>query len=67
MAGEFGLLPRIHVRRDLAAQRVYPLMQVMELLRRVLMLAGNRLHVRDLLLYAFEFLLRFAAASVHGC
>jgi uncharacterized membrane protein YqaE (UPF0057 family) len=65
MTGEFRLLPGVHVGHDLAAKSMDALMQFMQLLGGVLVLAGYGFDLRNLLLDLLEFLLRFVAGAIH--
>jgi hypothetical protein len=58
MSRQFGALPRIQVRRNLAAKIAHPFMQLLDLARRFCALPFHRLQPRDLLLDFFQFLLR---------
>ena len=58
MTRQFGPLPRVQMRRNLAAKVVHAIVQLLDLPKRFRVLPLQRLQTRDLLFDFFQFLLR---------
>src|SRR5271165_7263393 len=65
VAGHFGALPRREFARNLAAQRLYALLQLLKLLEGFLVVGGSALQLLDLFLDALQFRLR-AGCGFHS-
>ena len=58
MTRQLGALPRRQLARDLAAQRLDALLQALQLLEGLLVIAGSALQLFNLLLDALQFRMR---------